>query len=249
MPYGLAVNYHHTPSTLVDSMRLQLAAFRERFVAIDRNGLARLQAGTWPHHRPGIMIHFDDGFLDHATVAAPLIEKYGFRGWFSIITDRVDAASRGPDTTEPPADRSMTWNHARELRRRGHEICSHTCGHTRMRSTLTDAQIEHEILDSYARIGSELGEPPAGFCWPGGEDDAYDARAMKLVMGRYDRAFPSFTRPIRPGDSPFEIARSNIEGTWDLDLVRLSVGRIWERKHRARADAYSRNVRATAERL
>lgn len=245
--YALAVNYHHTPSPVAANLARQLRWFADRFVPMGPGDLDALLRGEWPHDRPGIMVHFDDGFEDHATVAAPTLERQGFVGWFSIITDRVDAATRGqPDPDLAPEERSMTWGQARELSERGHAICSHTCTHARMRDSLTEEQVIREVVTSEERIVQELGAPSAGFCWPGGEMSAYDSRAMHHVLRCYARAFPSFTRPITPHTSPYAIARSNVEATWDLDVLALSIGRLWERKHRARAQDYHAKVREAA---
>lgn len=246
-PHVLAVNYHHTPLAAAGGLECQLEWFRQHYVPVNRENLVQLLRGDWPHKRPGVMIHFDDGFADNAAIAAPTLERYGFTGWFHVITDRVDATTMGQsDPAEPSAQRSMTWEQAWDLRRRGHEICSHTCSHRRMKADVSVDELAHEVLDSYARIEAELGEPPVGFCWPGGERDAYDARAMALVLQRYQFAFPGFTHPIQPGESPYAITRSNIEATWNLDVVRLSIGKLWELKHRGKAAEYRRKVYETA---
>jgi peptidoglycan/xylan/chitin deacetylase (PgdA/CDA1 family) len=67
---------------------------------------------------PVVTLTFDDNPKGHLSIAAPVLERYGFRGTFNIVCDWV-----GMDA------RRMTWDDIRELRRRGHEIASHTLWH------------------------------------------------------------------------------------------------------------------------
>lgn len=57
----------------------------------------------------------DDGYLSQYTNAAPILERYGLRGSFSVIADLV--GSNGSVY--------MTWDQLRDLRDRGHEINVH----------------------------------------------------------------------------------------------------------------------------
>jgi len=237
-PVLMAINYHSTPSAFAQSFERQLAWYSATFASMKPEDLGSFLGGRWQGAAPALMLHFDDGFLEHATVAAPLLEKHGMRGWFHLVTDAVDRASAGVLTPE----RSMTWDHARALARRGHAICSHTRSHRRLKAGLSDAELEYEILGSFDRLAAELSEEPLGFCWPGGEDDAYGERALRLIASRYRYAFPSFTKPIKCGDSPYCLPRSNVEAQWSIDAVRLSLGGLWEWKHRRRAAGYARTV-------
>lgn len=64
-----------------------------------------------------IMITFDDNNLDHYTVAAPTLKKYGFRGVFFIMTVTIGRP------------RYMSKAQIKELSDDGHSIASHTYDH------------------------------------------------------------------------------------------------------------------------
>lgn len=128
-----------------------------------------------------VALTFDDGEKTHLTIVAPLLEKYGYRGTFNIITEFVGKGGR------------MTWDDIRELKRRGHEIASHTLTHPALPRLLSDGQtneVVRQIAESRDAIARELGEPPHYLCLPGNmSNPAVDAlirreRMEPLACGR-----------------------------------------------------------------
>ena len=236
--YIIAVNYHETQKTSEENFIFQLKLFSRKYEAVNRHKLESFLRGEWPFKKPGIMLHFDDGLYEHYEVAAPLLDKFGFTGWFHVITDHLDNGSLFSDGSCKKTP--MTWGQARDLANRGHEICSHSCTHKRLNKYLSDEEIEREICYSFDRIKHELSIEPIGFCWPGGEIDAYDIRAMKLIFATYKYAFPSYTMCLKYGVSPYAINRCNIEATWPISAVNLSMGFLWKLKHKKRADVYNK---------
>ena len=65
-----------------------------------------------------VALTFDDSLKDHLLIAAPLLEKHGWRGTFNIVTDWVGSG-----------EKFLTWEDVGELVRRGHEIATHTKTH------------------------------------------------------------------------------------------------------------------------
>ena len=51
-----------------------------------------LKNGKWHKNKPGLILSFDDGIKDNFEIAYPLLEKYGFIGWFFVPTDFVITA-------------------------------------------------------------------------------------------------------------------------------------------------------------
>lgn len=78
---------------------------------------------------------FDDGPSTDYTDLYPLFEAQGEVGALSIITDTADAES------------GITYAQALEMQTSGWEITNHTKDHTNL-TTLTEAQIEAELVDS-----------------------------------------------------------------------------------------------------
>lgn len=105
---------------------------------------------------------FDDGTIDHYKTAAPTLEKFGYRGVFSIIVNAVGK------------DGYMTWDMIRDLHRRGHVIASHTMNHQDLGQLYRDGRIddmEFEISESKRILERELGAPVRYLCFPHGDHE------------------------------------------------------------------------------
>ena len=103
-----------------------------------------------------VTLTFDDGSRDHLKAAA-LIEKYGWRGCFNIVTDKVGD------------ERHLTWDEIRDLKRRGHEIASHTATHPNLAKLLADGkrgEATDELVRSRDAIAKETGSAPRFLCHP-----------------------------------------------------------------------------------
>ena len=91
---------------------------------------------------------FDDGTKDHILYAAPILEKYGYRGIFCIIPEKIGTPGY------------MSWDDVKELEMRGHEIASHTFHHTNMLALAVAGDMEtarSEIHDSKVEIEKSAG--------------------------------------------------------------------------------------------
>lgn len=136
-----------------------------------------------------VVLTFDDGDLSGYTTAAPILESYGFRADFFIVSEWVGRPG------------FMTPDQLRELRRRGHGIHSHSRTHPVLPS-LGDAQIEDEVAGSKAELEAIVGGPVSYFSIPGGAyDDRVIAaarragyrRVLNSVEGYNDSSEPAFT--------------------------------------------------------
>ncbi len=60
---------------------------------------------------------FNDGLAEHYTLAAPELEKRGFRGTFFINGAKINTAGNNPaDTTR------LTWQQVKEMSERGYDM-------------------------------------------------------------------------------------------------------------------------------
>jgi peptidoglycan/xylan/chitin deacetylase (PgdA/CDA1 family) len=82
--------------------------------------------------RPVILV-FDDGYKDNFVTAKPILDQYGFKATFFIVTGFV---GRGSDI--------MTWNDLVILNGTGHDIESHTINHLNY-DNLTLAEAIYEV--------------------------------------------------------------------------------------------------------
>lgn len=101
---------------------------------------------------------FDDGLAEHSTVAAPELEKRGFRGTFWICGYYTE---QGASAKVP----RMTWDELKEMAKKGHEISSHGWAHKNAKR-LTLEQVKAEIEKNDSAILANTGTKPVTYCYP-----------------------------------------------------------------------------------
>ena len=154
-----------------------------------------------------LALTFDDGFVNHLTEVAPLLEKYQMPGAFSVITDVVDA---------PPPTR-MNWNEVRKLHTRGFEIFSHSSSHPnlpRLARAHEAEKVRYEITNSYARIAAEVGAPPKVFCLP---FNATNSAVNQMI--REAGMIPMQAKRVNFGDGTFSGGKADINAHIDKLLA------------------------------
>ena len=85
--------------------------------------------GTGARPRRSVAITFDDGYADTYHVAAPLLERYGYRATVFLVAGRVGQASDWDPQPQGNGSPLMGWPEARDLARRGFALGSHTLTH------------------------------------------------------------------------------------------------------------------------
>lgn len=241
MPFIRALNYHDTPASEADVFDAQLAFFARHFVPVRLEDLLSLAGGEWPHARPGLIISFDDGLASHASVAAPLLEKHGFVGWFMVPTGFVDTSpSEQSDWAErhsivvrdrPRSDGrvALSWDELRALSDR-HVIGCHTVDHVRFSSDRSASELEHETHVARERLEAELGEPIRVFAWVGGEESSYSASGAAMIRKAGFRVGLMTNNAIfRPGDDLMQVQRTNVETHYDPALTALHLSGFYDR--------------------
>ena len=111
----------------------------------------------WYKFKPSAITYsFDDGSANHLKVAIPLLDKFGFKGSFNLITSLDN---------DFPAYKIAAEN--------GHEITSHTVTHPNLKDLSREEQ-EKEIAESKYLIESKTGHEAVTlvypYCVPGDED-------------------------------------------------------------------------------
>ncbi len=96
-------------------------------------------------HEGMVSITFDDGRLTALTQGADILEKYGLKGTFYIITSLLG--------TENTHGKYGEWSHVKSLTERGHEVGNHTHTHPKgleeadTREQKSEIEKAHELLD------------------------------------------------------------------------------------------------------
>ena len=121
---------------------------------------------------------FDDGLRDQATLAAPMLERAGFRGTFFIIASLVPDTEEEAAAKKPGTKGGISWPRLKEMSEHGHEISNHTWSHHNL-IKLDDAALKDEIDKADQCITEKIGIFPPTLAYPGnGHDDRVRTAAL-----------------------------------------------------------------------
>ena len=101
--------------------------------------------------RAACSITFDDGTMDQYLLGAEELEKRDIRGTFFVITDLMDNGVWKDGETRR---KLFSWDQARDLEMRGHEIASHTAEHLDLQAN--PGKAEKQIEKAYTTLSREL---------------------------------------------------------------------------------------------
>jgi len=188
------VNFHATPRYREAEFRRQIEEYARLFEPITPVNFAAAVEGRWEHERPGLMPALFEGYRDNFDVLLPILEEFGFTGWFFLPSaflavppheQRSFAASHQlhlPEYDEYPDQRvALTWDEAREIARRGHAFACHTRTHTEVRPDTPRAVLHDEIVVAKAEMEAELGHEVSMFCWLEGAAVGVNTEADALM--------------------------------------------------------------------
>lgn len=116
------------------------------------------------------MITFDDSRVEHATVAAPILEKYNFRGVFFIMTITYNKKNY------------MTTDQIAALAKTGHTVGLHSWDHTMVTKYDSLADWQKQIIEPKKKLESITGKPVEYFAYPYGLCNRKSAAEMSKYM-------------------------------------------------------------------
>lgn len=103
-----------------------------------------------------VVFTFDDGGVSFLTKAAPILEKYGFKGVFFISTKYIGTPG------------FLTKEQVKALAERGHVVGSHSHTHPEIFTKLSKEEIREEWRKSYDILKDILGEKDLPMSIPNG---------------------------------------------------------------------------------
>lgn len=132
-----------------------------------------------------ILLTFDDGWLDHYTVAFPELEKRGMVGNFFVVTQYADVGG----------ELLLNWDQVLEMDRAGHEIGGHTISHADLTSVNLD-EMQRQLGGAKAHMEDKLGHPTFALAYPFGafnsrviaETEAAGYRAALILCCGYEQS-------------------------------------------------------------
>jgi peptidoglycan/xylan/chitin deacetylase (PgdA/CDA1 family) len=212
---GLRILFYHRISDDRDELAVSPRKFRlqmdhlasQSYRVVDvLEAAALLDRGDPPPRTVGLS--FDDGFLDVAEQALPLLAERGFRATVFVAPAVIDGwASFGWYEYPPPV---LGWDEIVELDGEGTlRFEAHSLTHPNL-LTLRDTAARKEIAGSKAALEARLGRPVHAFSYPSG---LFGIRERGLVAAAGYRVAVS----CEPG--------VNSRGTDRLSLRRMQIDR------------------------
>jgi peptidoglycan/xylan/chitin deacetylase (PgdA/CDA1 family) len=216
----------HLPES---SFRAQLRHLKENYqvISLSEYVTCRREGHSLPPR--AVILTFDDGFRNFYTVAAPLLQEFGFPATVFIITSKTDEASvRGVSRAWQPGDdlEHMNWEEARELLAgKKVSIGSHTHTHQRLPG-LSLAQARQEIDTSLQSLAANLGLQNPPLSYPHGqfshpvqllaEELGHSCAVTSEVSGNHsDAELYSLRRIVIAGDDSLASFAARLSGlTW-----------------------------------
>ena len=221
-----SIGYHSVQPDEAEKFERPIRWYSERFMNIGRSELEDLLEGRardWK--RPGILLSFDDGTRTHFDTVAPILEKYGFTGWFFVPSGLLNLGSEDPDdefSKDGTRERNLTIEQLKSLADR-HIVGAHGVTHIRLAKDVSAELLEYEICSARSQLESTLDRTVDSFCWIGGEEWAFCETASELVRENYRFAFMGNSDVILPNNDPYQLSRSNVEAYFPLSLVRFQL--------------------------
>ena len=188
-----------------------------------------------------IALHFDNGWLDTATVALPILREFGATATCFPITDGIEAASKGQSAavrtlTEGVIEKPfMTWSQVRQLLEAGWEIGAHTATHCKIADHYAvegDEGVIREAQTANHIFAQRLGRVPDHFAYPSG---SRNLRTDEL-LSRYYRSLRlwHFEWPIHwtftdHTTSPLAIDCQNIDLRVPFDDFARIFSTVWKK--------------------
>ncbi|HEY6736218.1 MAG TPA: polysaccharide deacetylase family protein [Candidatus Saccharimonadia bacterium] len=123
-----------------------------------------------PFTRGIISVTYDDGWHNQYTNALPIMNKYGLKGTYYIISGEL--------TNQPDY---MTVAEIAALKSAGNEIASHSVTHPDL-TTVTATKLTNELKNSQATLQSKFGGSVTDFAYPYG---AYNAKTIAAASLYY----------------------------------------------------------------
>jgi peptidoglycan/xylan/chitin deacetylase (PgdA/CDA1 family) len=209
-----------TPSRYVVSAK----AFARQMAWLKRRGYRIISMSDYAAARSthtllpakSVVITIDDGYLDNATIAKPILDRYGFPATVYLISStdrdgdaRQDAQLRNRPLIEPAK--------APELLSDTLEIGAHTRTHADL-TTLSAAEAQEQIAGSKRDLEHLTGTQITTFAYPFG---ATSPALRATVQGAgFLAARGTSPGPNRAATNPFDLRRIEVPGT--ISLLRFA---------------------------
>ncbi|WP_089909056.1 polysaccharide deacetylase family protein [Chitinophaga rupis] len=161
-----------------------------------------------------IMITFDDTRAAHFHIAAPLLQQYGFKAVFFIMTVAIGKPGY------------MSATEIKQLNTAGHVIGAHTWDHPYLNPGGKMDWIK-QLRQPKQTLEQITGKPVEYFAYPFGEWN--DVIIRELAAAGYKAAF-QLSGSASPGKPLYTIRRIMPDGNWTGPVLQAQLKRVFARK-------------------
>lgn len=180
---GVPVLMYHAVNDTTPRNRIALAltlsskSFEEQLRYLERRRIPTLTAGELVdeiargRHPRGVVLTFDDGYADAATVIVPLLLRYHARATFFVNSGSVGTPNH------------VTWKQLREMGRAGMEIGAHGAHHLDL-TTLDRAGQMREAGLCVEKLERYTGVRPVSYAYASGRFNATTFEVMRALRMR-----------------------------------------------------------------
>lgn len=144
-----------------------------------------------------MMITFDDSRVEDATIAAPLLNKYGFKGVFFIMTITYNKKNY------------MTTQQIAQLAKEGHTIGLHSWDHTMVTKYKTQEDWEKQVINPKKKLEQIIGKPVNYWAYP---DGVFNHQSAEMLSHYFKLSFSLSTK--RDSLLPLQTVRRMIVPEW-----------------------------------
>jgi glycosyltransferase involved in cell wall biosynthesis/peptidoglycan/xylan/chitin deacetylase (PgdA/CDA1 family) len=199
---------------------------RKGYRVLDLEEYVRLRR----EHRlvPGgaVVITFDDGYVDNATVAAPILAERRFLATLFLVTDRMGGCNDWDREGVLAGRRIMRWETARAIEADGIRLAPHGRSHATLQR-LSRERFDAEIAGAWDQLARAVTRPVPVFAFPFGR---YDPDAVAAVQRAGLQAACTVHRGRNWLSTPLDaLRRVEVRGDRGRLAFRLAVWRGDER--------------------
>ncbi len=159
-----------------------------------------------------VMITFDDSRIEHFMIAAPVMEKYGFRGVFFIMTITYNKKNY------------MTTEQIAQLSKAGHCVGLHSWDHVMVTKYKDESDWRKEVTDPKKKLEKIVNSPIEYWAYP---DGIYNHKGAEELNKYFKLSFSLAT----PRDSafPLQTVRRMIVPEWTPQGLLKSIHRTFKK--------------------
>lgn len=160
-----------------------------------------------------VLITFDDSRTEHIGIAAPVMEKYGFKGAFFIMTITYNKKNY------------MTTDEIAKLAATGHSVGLHSWDHTMVTKYKEDADWQKQVVEPKAKLEKIIGGPVEYWAYPNG---VFNHEGAAGLSKHFKISF--ILNSKRDSVYPLQTVRRIIVPEWKPEGLLNSMNRTYSKK-------------------